>query len=84
MLQLIKTNSSKWLNEQPFAPRGGFAWQAGYGAFTVSASQVPEVRKYVLTQEKHHRKMAFREEFMELLKRHDIEFDATDFEAWLE
>ena len=84
MLQLIKTNSSKWLNEQSFAPRGGFAWQAGYGAFSVSASQVPEVRKYILTQEEHHGKRTFREEFMELLKRHGIEYDAADFEQWLE
>jgi putative transposase len=80
MLQLIKGNSSKWMNERPDAPIGGFAWQPGYGAFTVSASKIQNVREYILNQEEHHRKMTFREELMELLRRHGIEYNRDDFE----
>lgn len=75
MLQLVKTNSSKWMNERPGAPPGGFAWQTGYGAFTVSLSQVPVVRRYILRQEEHHRKMTFHEELEELLRRHRVPYD---------
>jgi REP element-mobilizing transposase RayT len=79
MLQLIKTNSSKWMNERPdIAPRS-FAWQKGYGAFSVSESQIPEVRRYIQNQEQHHRKMSFQEEFEELLKRHGIPHDSDGF-----
>src|SRR5678809_303046 len=49
IVRLIKANSSKWLNEKPREVR--FEWQAGYGAFTVSESQMPKVRKYILSQE---------------------------------
>ena len=80
MLQLIKTNSSKWVNERPDASRGGFAWQPGYAAFTVSASKIPEVREYILNQEEHHRKMSFQEELMELLRRHGVDYEEKDFE----
>jgi REP element-mobilizing transposase RayT len=80
MLQLIKGNSSKWMNERPDAPTGGFNWQPGYGAFTVSASKIPEVRRYILNQEEHHRKMTFEEELKELLRRHGVEYNPEDFE----
>ena len=80
MVQLIKGNSSKWMNERPDAPVGGFNWQPGYGAFTVSASKVPEVRNYIRNQEEHHRKMTFEEELMELLRRHGVEYNPEDFE----
>ena len=53
----------------------GFAWQKGYGSFSVSASNVLAVVRYIQNQEKHHRKMTFEEEFMALLKKHDVEFD---------
>ncbi|HSK80095.1 MAG TPA: IS200/IS605 family transposase [Thermoanaerobaculia bacterium] len=79
MLQLIKANSSKWVNERQGAS-GDFAWQPGYGAFTVSASKIPEVREYILNQEAHHRKMSFQEELKELLKRHGVEYEEDDFE----
>jgi len=79
MLQLIKTNSSKWANELPES-RDGFAWQPGYGAFTVSASMIPEVRRYILNQEEHHRKMSFQEEFVALLKRHGVDHEEKNFE----
>lgn len=64
MMQLLKTNSSKWMNERPGVTPGSFAWRTGYGAFSVSASKEPEVRRYILTQEQHHRKVSFQEEFV--------------------
>jgi putative transposase len=80
MLQLIKANSSKWMNERSDVPIGRFGWQEGYGALTVSESQIASVRKYILSQEEHHRKLSFREEFIELLKRHGIPYDPGDFD----
>jgi putative transposase len=68
---LIKSNSSKWIRE-----RGrNFAWQEGYGAFSVSSSNVSSVIKYIDTQEAHHRKINFEDEFISLLKKHNIPYD---------
>ncbi len=70
----IKANSSGWIH-RTFPGYAGFAWQAGYGAFTVSASQVGKVREYVEGQEEHHRVRTFQEEFLAFLKAHGIEYD---------
>ena len=70
----IKANASKWIH-QTFASQRSFAWQAGYGAFTVSESQVERVRRYVVEQEVHHRKRSFEEEFAALLTAHGIALD---------
>jgi putative transposase len=74
IVRLIKANSSKWINERPDLI-SEFAWQTGYGAFTVSESQLSVVRHYVQNQEEHHRKLTFQEEFVSLLKKHGIEYD---------
>jgi REP element-mobilizing transposase RayT len=74
LLRVIKANSSKWANERPDRA-AVFAWQAGYGAFTVSESQLEVVRRYVQRQEEHHRELTFQEEFVALLKKHSIEYD---------
>lgn len=74
MLKQIKGRSSKWINET-FAVRGRFAWQEGYGGFTMSASVVAAVKKYIAGQKKHHERQDFKSEFLELLRRHEIEFD---------
>jgi REP element-mobilizing transposase RayT len=74
IVRLVKANSSKWANERPDGV-SRFAWQRGYGAFTVSVSQLGAVRQYVQTQEEHYRHRTFQEEFVEFLKRHEIEFD---------
>ncbi|HEV3165909.1 MAG TPA: transposase [Isosphaeraceae bacterium] len=74
MLRLIKTNSSKWINERP-ATASPFGWQTGYGAFSVSASQVDSVSEYSKSQEEHHRTMSFEEEFVRFLKKHGIKYD---------
>ena len=67
----IKSNSSRWANEEGLK----FAWQQGYGAFSVSSSNVPVVVRYIQNQEAHHRRMSFDAEFLALLKKHGLEFD---------
>ena len=52
-----------------------FQWQGGYGAFSVSESQLEVVRQYIADQQEHHRKITFREEYLALLKKHKIEYD---------
>lgn len=74
LLQDIKGDSSKWINNRKFV-KGHFAWQAGYGAFSFSHSQIDAVVKYIVNQEQHHKKKSFREEYLELLKKYEIEFD---------
>ncbi|OLE51084.1 MAG: hypothetical protein AUG51_25320 [Acidobacteria bacterium 13_1_20CM_3_53_8] len=71
-IKRLKADSSGWANRKT---RGRFAWQARYGAFTVSESQVEKVRAYVRNQEEHHSRVSFEEEFKALLKAHKIEFD---------
>ena len=73
-VQLIKGGSSKWINDTFPGPRK-FEWQEGYGAFSVSASQMPKTIAYINNQKEHHRKKSFREEFLELLMKHGIEYD---------
>ncbi len=68
----IKSNSSRWANEQGHR----FAWQQGYGAFSVSSSNVPAVVQYIRNQQAHHKKRGFEEEFVALLKKHGVTFDA--------
>ena len=67
----IKTNSSRWASEEGHK----FAWQQGYGAFSVSSSIVPAVIRYIQNQEAHHKKMSFDAEFLALLKKHGMEYD---------
>ena len=70
----LKANSSGWIS-RTFKGAAGFAWQEGYGAFTVSESQVSRVHRYIEDQEKHHRRVSFLEEFKVLLKAHGLPFD---------
>ena len=70
-VRFVKTNSSKWMNEHGRE----FAWQEGYGAFAVSASNLNAVVRYIHDQERHHRKMCFEDEYLALLKRHGVKFD---------
>jgi len=74
VLRHIKTNSGKWVNEGDIVQKR-FDWQTGYGAFSVSESQVDKVESYIQSQEGHHKHKTFKEEFIELLKRHNIDFD---------
>jgi REP element-mobilizing transposase RayT len=72
-LRDVKANSSRWIHEE-ILDQSGFAWQAGYGAFTVSQSSLDSVRRYLAGQKEHHRVRTFQEEFVELLRRHEIAF----------
>ena len=72
-IQTIKACSSKWLNETEAIKN--FAWQEGYGAFSVSASQTPEVIRYIENQPSHHAKRSYEDEFLELLKRYGVKYD---------
>jgi putative transposase len=69
-----KTETSKWLKKQVGQSRD-FGWQAGYGAFSVSQSNVEQVKQYIAAQEDHHRKMSFQDEFREMCRRHGFSID---------
>ena len=68
----VKTNSSRWMHE-----RWGtkFAWQAGYGVFSVSESVVDAITRYIATQEEHHKRHSFQEEFVAFLKKNKVSYD---------
>ena len=70
-IRTIKSNSSKWMNDQGRR----FEWQEGYAAFSVSASLVARVARYIHTQEAHHKRMTFDAEFVAILKKHGVKFD---------
>jgi REP element-mobilizing transposase RayT len=74
ILRTIKTNTSRWVH-RTFAQMRAFAWQDGYAAFTVSKSVLPTVVRYIENQQRHHRSRTFEEEYLELLRRHGIEYD---------
>lgn len=74
MAQCLKGDSSKWIHEE-FPKLRGFDWQDGYGAFTVSKSQLPDVIQYVKNQRAHHHKNSFQQEYLELLKKHGVNYD---------
>ena len=74
LIRHLKGRSSKWINETFPAP-SAFAWQEGYGGFTVSRSAVPQVEAYIANQKMHHEKKDFTTEFLDLLRRHGLEFD---------
>ncbi len=74
MVKEVKRSSSLWL--KPKSPElSDFAWQNGYGIFSIGFSQIEPVREYIAGQEAHHRKVSFQDEFRQLLKRYEIEFD---------
>jgi putative transposase len=74
LIEHIKKTSSKWIKALDARYRG-FFWQRGYGAFSVSPSQLEAVLQYIHTQQEHHRTRSFQEEHRELLRRHGVDFD---------
>ncbi|MGH8022120.1 MAG: IS200/IS605 family transposase [Limisphaerales bacterium] len=74
MIKEVKRGSSLWL-KRTGADLRDFAWQSGYGIFSVGFSQIAAVRGYIASQENHHRKISFQDEFRQLLRRYEIEFD---------
>jgi putative transposase len=74
VLRVLKCNASGWMHDL-FPSLAEFSWQRGYAAFTVSQSNVEDVRRYVAGQKEHHEKISFRDEFIEFLKENYIEYD---------
>ncbi len=72
--QVIKGGSSTWIHTE-FPELKCFAWQDGYGAFTVSKSSLLDVKAYIQNQREHHKRQTYKDEFVALLKRHEIEYD---------
>ena len=70
--KIIKSDSSRWVHEE-FPGKRGFGWQDGYSAFSVSRSQVPRVVDYIKNQKEHHKKVSFEEEYLELLRLHEVD-----------
>jgi putative transposase len=70
-ISALKANSSVWMNERGIK----FAWQEGYGAFSVSASNLAAVSRYIRDQKRHHQKFSFEDEFLTLLRKHKVEYD---------
>jgi REP element-mobilizing transposase RayT len=73
-LRIVKTNSSRWIKEK-WSDQRTFAWQRGYGAFSVSRSNRVAVIRYVQDQARHHMRLSFRDEFVALLNKHGVEFE---------
>jgi putative transposase len=73
-VQLLKGNSSKWIHEE-FPDRQDFEWQAGYGAFSIGISGVPDTIAYINNQADHHKRLSFKEELQIILKKHEIEYE---------
>lgn len=71
LMRVVKANSSKWIHET-FPDESAFAWQDGYGAFSVSHSAVDDVRRYIEGQAEHHRTVSFKDELVRFFAKHDI------------
>lgn len=78
----VKAGSSKFITDKGWVKK--FNWQFGFGAFSYSKSQVDRVVKYILNQEEHHRKRTFKEEYLELLEKFEIEYDDRYLFEWNE
>ena len=79
VVEEVKKQSSKWFKEIEHG-NSKFSWQTGYGAFSVSSSKLDVVRKYILNQKEHHRKVSYQEEVEEFVRQYDIiEYDPTYF-----
>jgi putative transposase len=75
LVRTLKANSTRWVARH-HAPNKSFAWQSAYSAFSVSQSNATAVMKYISGQEEHHRRVTFQEEYVQFLKKHQIECDA--------
>jgi len=78
----IKAGSSKFINDKKMV-RGKFNWQEGFGVFSYSRSQVDNVIRYILKQEEHHKKKTFKEEYIDLLKKFEIEYEEKYLFEWI-
>ncbi|MGE5354788.1 MAG: IS200/IS605 family transposase [Deltaproteobacteria bacterium] len=74
LVREVKKSSNNMINENKLS-KFKFSWQEGYGAFSYSHSQIDNVAKYVMNQKEHHKKVSFREEYVDFLKKFEIEYD---------
>ena len=79
----IKANSSKWINERELI-KGKFKWQEGFGAFSYAQSQLDNVIAYINNQEQHHRKKLFKDEYIDLLQKYNVNYDDRYLFEWIE
>lgn len=79
----IKAGSSKLINDKNWM-MGKFNWQEGYGAFSYSTSNIDQVVKYILNQELHHQKKSFKEEYLDFLRKFEIDYDEKYVFEWVE
>ncbi|MRT92807.1 IS200/IS605 family transposase [Ancylomarina sp. 16SWW S1-10-2] len=79
----IKNNSSNFINSKKFV-KGKFSWQEGFGAFSYGHSQIDQVYNYILNQEQHHHKTTFKEEYLQFLKRFDVDYDEKYLFEWID
>ena len=83
IMEQIKSGASKFINQKKLLPTK-FSWQDGYGAFTYSKSQVDRIVKYILNQPEHHKTQSFRDEYLQVLKDFEIEFEGKYLFEWYE
>lgn len=79
----IKNGSTNFINEQGFL-KGKFSWQEGYGAFSYAHSQINNVYRYIVNQEEHHRKNTFREEYIDFLRKFEVDYKENYLFDWLD
>ena len=82
LLRDIKANTSKFINEKKWLP-GKFQWQEGYGAFSYGHSQINDVIHYINLQEEHHKKASFKDEYLRLLEKFDVDYDPKYLFEWI-
>jgi REP element-mobilizing transposase RayT len=78
----IKSISSKFINENKWMP-GKYRWQEGYGSFSYSRSQIDDVINYINSQDEHHKKMSFKEEYLRLLDKYEVDYDPKYLFDWI-
>lgn len=83
LVREVKKSSNEFINEKKFS-KFKFNWQEGYGAFSYSHSQIDSVVKYIMNQKEHHKKHTFREEYLDFLKKFEIEFKDEYLFKWIE
>ncbi|KXK52405.1 MAG: transposase [Chlorobi bacterium OLB5] len=83
LVREVKKSSSSYIKEEKLT-KFNFNWQTGFGAFSVSHSQLDKVINYIINQKEHHRKRTFKEEYIELLKKYEIEYDEKYLFEWIE
>jgi len=83
LMEYVKFGSSKWINDNKHV-QGRFSWQDGFGAFTYSKSHIDDVVKYVLNQPEHHKKQSFKDEYLLLLQKFEVNYDIKYLFEWHE